>query len=892
MPEPGRREGELRSRLWRTPVDDEVDAELEFHIEMRAREYMERGLDPEKAREAALARLGDRRAVAATCRRIGRQRDRRRRSMEYLAELRHDIAYAARRLRRSPLTTGVSVLTMGLGIGATTAIFSVVKAVVLSPFPYAHPDRVVLVSETLRGGRGDVSAGNFADWRERAASFEELAAFHFASFNLADSGSPERVRGAFVTSGFFSVYGASPAAGRAFTPDEEEPGRGDVVILSHDLWTRRYGGASSVLGSQIHLSGVLHTVVGIMPPGFDPVLAGEELWVPYTLSSQRRADYDEHYLLVVALLRPDVSLAEADAEMREIARAQAERVPDFNAERDAQVESLQGLLIGRYDTQTLILLGAVFFILLIACANVANLLLAGGAARAKEIAVRAALGAGRGRVLRQLLTESLVLSLIAGAASVWLAHTAIRTVVSAAPPSIPRIGESRLDLGVLVFALVISLVASVAAGLVPALRAARRDIEGTLRDGRLMSAGAARDRTRTGLIVAEVALAFTLVVGASLMMRSLAHLSGLTLGFDPSRVITARVTLPEAGYEEPEAVFGAFTRMTALLAARPGVESAAAVSQAPLGPGGNENGLLPEGRSDEPGNRIFARLRLVTPGYLETLRIPLRRGRTFTEADAAGADRVMVVSEELARRAWPGADPIGKRVICCEGSPGDPRWKTVIGVVGDVLSRGPTSGLQPEFYLPAAQAPAAAWRWSDRTMTLAARASGSPEALAGTLRSVVAEVDPTVPAFRIRTMEEEMRRELAGNRFQMLLLTILAGIGLTLAMGGVYSVVSYFVSLRTSEIGLRIALGASGADVLRLLTREAMIPVLLGLAAGLGLALAATRLIQSSLFGVSPVDPISYALVALLFALVALVAILVPARRAVRIDPTRALQAE
>lgn len=390
MPDPGRRHRELRSRLWRTQVDDEVDAELEFHIEMRAREYMERGLDPKKAREAALARLGDRRAVAATCRRIGLQRDRRMRRTEYLAELRQDVAYAARRLRRAPLTTGVAALTLALGIGATTTIFSVVKAVVLSPFPYAHPERVALVSETLRGGRGDVSAGNFADWRERAASFEQLAAFHFANFNLADTGSPERVPGAFVTSRFFSVYGASPAAGRVFTPDEEEPGRGEVVILSHDLWTRRYGGAPGVLGSQISLNGVPHTVVGIMPAGFDPILAGEELWVPYTLSADRHADYDEHYLLVVGLLRPDASLAEADAEMREIARAQAERVPEFNAERGARVESLQGLLIGRYDTQLLVLLGAVLFILLIACANVANLLLAGGAARAKEIAVRSA----------------------------------------------------------------------------------------------------------------------------------------------------------------------------------------------------------------------------------------------------------------------------------------------------------------------------------------------------------------------------------------------------------------------------------------------------------------------------------------------------------------------
>ncbi|NIR45742.1 MAG: FtsX-like permease family protein, partial [Gemmatimonadetes bacterium] len=492
---------------------------------------------------------------------------------------------------------------------------------------------------------------------------------------------------------------------------------------------------------------------------------------------------------------------------------------------------------------------------------------------------------------RQLLTESLALSLFAGALGVGLAFVGIRALVGAAPPGIPRIGDTNVDLSVLGFALAVSVVAAVLSGLVPALRAARRDIESTLRDGRIASAARkGPDRTRTGLVVAEVALAFTLLVGAGLLIRSVHNLGRQPLGFEPRGVITARVTLPAAGYGTPDQLIETFRRIPRLLRERPGVRSAAVTSQAPLGPGGN--GLLPEGRPDEPENRVFARLRIVTPNYFETMGIPLVRGRGFRESDVRGAARVMVVSEELARRAWPGVDPIGKRIICCEGSPDDPRWKTVIGVAGDVRSGGAAASLRPEFYLPIRQVPADAWNWIDRTMTVVARAANNPGALAGTFRDVLNEVDPTLPVYRARTMQQELRSSLAANRFQMTLLALLGVTGLVLAALGIYGVISYFVNLRTPEIGLRMALGATGLDVMSLLTRQGLTPVLAGLVIGLALALAATRLLSGLLFGVATADPITYAAVAIVFVVTATLAILFPARRAARIDPTRALEAK
>jgi predicted permease len=884
----GRFGRQLKSLLWRASIDDEVGAELDFHLDMLARELAGAGMDPAAARAEALRRFGDIDHVHATCRSIGAQREREMRRTEYLAELRQDVIYALRQLAKSPSFTIVAVLTLALGIGATTAIFSAVRSVVLRPLAYAHPDRVVALFERWEGQDGSVSAGVYVDWREQSASFAAMAAEQFSGFNLTDGDTPERVSGGRVTHNFYDVFGVRPLLGRTFTPDEDRPGADQVVVLGHGLWTRRYGADAEIVGRSIRLSGREYTVIGVMPPGFDPTASGEELWVPIAFTPERRAQHDEHYLTVAALLKPGVTPEQAQAEMEPIARRIAELYP--NAVRGGvHVVPMAEVLIGDYGQRLLIMLGAVAFVLLIACGNVANLLLARGAARAKEIAIRAAIGAGQGRILRQLLTESVVLALVSAAVGLALAYGAIRVLVAMAPDGIPRLDETRIDGAVLAFTLALASVSSILFGLVPALRAARGNLQGALREGG-RGMGSARDRVRSALIIAEVALALTLLVGAGLLIRSAVHLQSVRPGFDPSGVLTARLALPASSYERPDHVARTFRSVAERLAQVPGVRAAAVVSQAPMGPGGGSNGLVPEGKPLVMESAIDSRLRIVTPDYTTAMRIPLKRGRLFTDQDVAGRERVMIVSEELARRAWPNEDPIGKRITCCEGSPDDPRWKTVVGVVGDVRSAGPTVEVGPEFYLPIDQIPPEAWDWIQRTMTVVARGDGDPVALTGAMRSAVRAVDPTLPLYRISTMHEAIRASTAQARFNTALLGTFGVVGLLLAAAGIYSVIAYFVSLRTHEIGVRMALGASARDVVSLMTWQGLRPILVGVAIGGVAAFAATRVLRGSLYGVSATDPLTFVGVAAVLVVVGLLATLIPARRATRVDPTRALQ--
>jgi putative ABC transport system permease protein len=873
----------------RPPITEQVAAEVEFHIEMRARELVERGLDPADARAEALRRFGNLDDVSAECRAIGTDRERTVRRAEYLSELRQDAAFAVRQLLKAPAFTAVTVLTLALGIGATTAIFSAVRSVVLRAFPYAHPDRVMMVAELWNDIDGNVSDGNFTDWHAAAKSFQAFAAERFTSFNLADRASTERVSGGRVTREFFAVFGARPVLGRTFLPEEDQPGREQVVVLSHGLWTSRFGADRGVIGRPVQLSGRPYTIIGVMPGSFDPSLSGEELWVPMALTPERKAMHDDHHNFAFALLKPGVSRQQAQAEMASIARIGAERYPQDNSGRSARVRPLPEVLIGDFRQRLLVTLGAVSFVLLIACGNVANLLLVRGAARQKEIAVRAALGAGRGRIVRQLLTESAVLSLVGGLAGLALAWFGVRALVASAPPGIPRLEQTRIDPVVLTFALGVALLCSLIFGLAPALRAVRRSVQTTLREGG-RGMGTARDALRTGLVVAEVTLAFTLLVGAGLLVRSALYLQRVNPGFDSNGVLVARVALPPATYREPAHAARTFKQIAERLQATPGVRAAAVVSQAPLGPGGGSNGLIPEGRPVAPESAIDSRLRIITPGYFAAMGVQLERGRGFTDRDVAGAPRVMIVSEELAKRAWPGQDPIGKRVICCEGAPDDPRWKTVVGVAGDVRSRGPTMEARPEFYLPIEQVPPEAWDWIQRAMAVVARSSGADAAsLATPLRGAVREVDPALPVYGVTTMNDALRGSIAPARFNTLLLTLLGAIGLILAAVGIYGVVAYFVNLRTHEIGVRVALGAQPRDVVRLMTWQGARPILLGMAIGTLSAISTTRLLQNSVYGVSVTDPVTMVAVAVALGLVGLLATVIPARRATRVDPVRAL---
>jgi len=877
-----------RAFLGRSDIDGEVREELEFHLAMVTDELVAGGWDAAAARAEAERRFGNLGTVHATCRTLSLEREHAMRRAQYLDALGQDVRYALRQLVRAPALTLVAVVTLGIGIGATTAIFSGVWSVVLRPFPWPEPDRVVMVAERSQGQDANVSVGNFVDWQVQSTAFAVMGAMRFSSFNLAAADAPERVIGGRVSDDFFAVFGIAPALGRVPTVDEQQPGGPLVVVLSDGLW-RRLGADATLPGRDIRLNDRPYTVIGVMPSGFDPTLSGEELWVPIAFTPAQRAQHDEHYLFVAARLTPGVSVADANAEMNAIQRRLGEQFPLVN-NSEARVVSLASILIGNTREQLFFVLGAVGLVLLIACGNVANLLLARGAARAHEIALRGALGAGRGRVIRQLLTESAVLGVMGAGLGVLLAGISVKVLVATAPTGIPRLGETRLDGVVLAFAVALALASSLLFGILPALRAARGDLQSTLRMGGRGS-GSARDRVRSALVLGEVALAVTLLVGAGLLVRSALYLGKVRPGFDPEGVVTARVSLPAERYADPAQVRRTFTDLVRLVRESPGVGAASIVSQAPLGGGGGDNGLLAEGKAAVRENFVIARLRITAPGYFETVGIPVLRGRVFDERDRAGADRVMIVSQELANRMWPGEDPIGKRVSCCEGAPDDPRWKTVVGMAGDVRSRGPMVAVAPEFYLPVDQVPAEAWTWVQRTMTLVARGDGGGAAVSGALRAAVRAVDPAVPLFQVTDMRDALRASTAPARFNTVLLTALGLIGLVLAAVGIYGVVAYFVTTRTHEIGVRMALGAARQDVLRLMAWQGMRPVVAGTLLGVGAALALTRLLGGALYGVRPTDPLTFLVVVVLLLGVGLAAIVIPARRATRVDPMRALDA-
>ncbi len=885
----------MSRRFWQPELRREVDDELEFHLEMRARELIGQGMTPEAARAEARRRLGDVPAMRRSLLHLGKERDRTMRRTEWLAELRQDLAYGFRTLARNPGFTAIALLTLGVGIGATTAIFSAVNAVVLRPLPIPEVDRIALVSEYAKGRETNVSVGNFVDWEAANAAhpvFTSLGAINWASFTLSGGDGPERVLGAQVSAGYFGVFAVAPLLGRTFRADEAQPGGPRVAVLSHRLWRRRFGGSPGMLDSVISVNGQAVRVIGIMPARFDLTNGTEELWLPAAFTPAQRAQHDEHYLTVYGRLAKGVSIGSAASLLEGVMRDLRERYPLENAGSTAHLQPMMQQFVGDARGQLFLVLGAVVLVLLIACANVANLLLARGAARTRELAIRASIGAGRGRIVRQLLAESAVLALAAAGIGTGVAWIIIRTLVAAAPEGVPRIEQARLDGATLGFTLLVALGSTFVFGLAPALRAARTDLQAALRTGQAKAGGARRDWLRQGLVTAEVALALLLLVGATLLVRTVINVQRLDPGFAPHGVLTARVSLPVETYGSPEASRRAFEAMVDNLARAPGVRRAALVTQVPMGPGSGDNGLIPEGKPLEPASAVGARFRLITPGYLATMGITITRGRDFGPDDRAGAPRGMIVNEALARALFPGEDAIGKRVACCEGAPADPMWKTIVGVIGDVRSQGPDQDIVREFYLPMAQAPDPAWNWINRTMNLVALADGDPMRLAPALREAVRRVDPELPLYRLDSMEHILSGSLAPARFRTALLGSLAGVGLLLALVGIYGVVSYLVARRRAEIGVRVALGASPADVVRLVVGEGVRPVLLGTLLGGIVALGATRLLGSWLRGVSPTDPLTFAVAAVSIVLVAVLASLVPARRATKVDPLTAIRAD
>jgi putative ABC transport system permease protein len=888
----------MRSRFYRLPwkadVRDEVSEEIAFHIEMRTRELIAAGMDAAAARREAERRFGDVERMRARLRTLGRRRDEHMQRTEYLSELAHDLTFTVRQLLKHRSFAAIAILTLALGIGGTTAIFSAVNAVVLRPLPLADPSRLFLVAESFQGSPGGVSAGNFVDAAAGVTAFEGLTAKQFSSFNLADAVTPERIIGARVTANLFDVMGVKPIVGRMFTTEEDQPGREQVVVLSHRLWMRRFGGSASIVGHDIRMNAQRYTVLGVMPATFDSVSDSEELWVPIAFTPERKAMHDEHYLTVYGRLKRGALLQQAQAELERVAARLRNDYPRDAAKLSYLTVPFGDQFLGDYGTRLWILLGAVGVVLLIACGNVANLLLARGAARSREIAIRGALGAGQWRIVRQLLTESLVLALIAAGAGLVFANFAIDAVLAWSPAGIPRLGETHVDVAALGCAVALALVSSVLCGVAPALRLARTDVQSGLRDGgRGATAGGARDRVRVGLIVAEVALSILLLFGAGLLIRSAVAMQHVDLGFDPNGVLSARVSLPEASYGTPARATDTYRRLAADIATIPGVSHAAISSYAGISLGSASNGLLPEGVPFDRANLIQSRLRIITPGYFETMRIPIVKGRNFDAGDRRGALKVMMVSAALAARAWPGQDPIGKRIGCCEPGPNNGQdYKVVVGVAGDMRSAGPATPPGPEFYLPLEQTPNDAWTWTQRTMYIVVRTEGDPSSLINPLRAVLHRVDPDVPLFDVRQMNQRVATILATAKFNTLLMSLLGVIGLLLAASGIYGVIAYFVSQRTQEIGVRMALGATPSSVIRLVVGHALKPVAAGTALGLISAYFATALIATQLFNVTRADPLTVAAVVATLIGVALVASVMPARRAAAVDPTRALQSE
>ncbi|HEX7315085.1 MAG TPA: ABC transporter permease [Pyrinomonadaceae bacterium] len=803
-----------------------------------------------------------------------------------------DVRYAVRTLLKSPGFAVVAVLALGLGIGANTAIFSVVKAVLLSPLPYPEPERLVWVREMNPGSdiMDEPSSGpNFNDWRTQARSFEGVAAFGYAGGTITEGDrEPERVSGMSTSANFFQVVGVAPALGRGFLPEEEATGKNRVVVISHGLWQRRFGGDPQVIGRQINITGNVHTIVGVAPANFKTPVPGPrppDIWYPFALrldESTRRGDF----LNVFARLKEGATVEQARAEMVALTARLAEQYPAANAGWTVKVEPLHERVVGNVRQALWVLMGVVVFLLLIACANVANLQLARAAARRQEMAVRSALGARRGRLVRQLLTESVLLSIAGGGLGLVLAAWGVELLVALSPGNIPRLEEVGLDARVLAFTFGVSVLTGVVFGLLPALSASKADVSVSLKEGgsRGATAGTGARRLRSTLVVAEIAITVVLLAGAGLMVRSFVAIQAVDPGFRADRIVTFDFALPMTKYNEEPQRAAFFEQLTTRAATIPGVERAAVVNDLPLSSGRDFLSFVVEGRPPLPPEQVQdAEVFTVSPDYFEVMGISFVRGERLTERHRAGVPDVAVINETMARKHFPGEDPIGKRVNL--GNPENTPWITVIGVVGDARTGGLDKEPYPQMYAPSAQFPY-------RAMTFVARTSGEPLSIAPALRRELAAIDKDLPLYNVRTMEQVMSESVARRRFQMVLIAAFAGVGLLLAAVGIYGVISYSVAQRRHEIGVRMALGARAADILRLVVGQGLGLTLLGVGCGLVVAFVLTRVMASLLYGVSATDPLTFACVSLALLGVALLACLVPARRATKVDPMIALRYE
>jgi predicted permease len=877
---------------WRNPRK-QLEQEIESHLQMAARDRVERGESSDDACHAAHREFGN----VALVQQVAREQ----RGGLWLDELLQDLRYGARTLRKSWAFTLVAVLTLALGIGANTAIFSMMEAVLLRPLPYPNSEQLVMVWEDVhlphyQNDRNTPAPGNYTDWKAQNSVFSGMAAIGYRSFSLTGAGEPVRIDGEAYSADIFSVLQVYPILGRAFTAEEDRPGGPHVTILGYGLWMSRFGGDRAIVGRAIRLNEESYTVVGVMPAGFAFPDRDDQIWIPLALTQEQITNRGSHFLRVVARLKPEVTVAQAQSEMRAIGARISTQYLNSNTGVDVNVIPLHEQVSGNLRRPLLVLSGVVGFVLLMVCANLANLLLARASARGREFAIRSALGASRTRLVRQLLAESLLLALLGGALGLVLAFAGldvIRHVLSANQitwytPSSANLADTSLNFRVGAFNLGISLLAGLAFGLLPAFRCSQRPAPTELREGSRGSSSGSHSRVRGLLIVMETALCVIVLVSAGLLLRSFARLQQVPLGFETESVLSARVILPAARYSKLEDRSRFYQQAAERLSAVPGAVSAAGISFLPLTLQGRTTGIFIEGHPPAlPGQVPFADFRCVTPGYFATMHIPLLAGRDFSWDDTPQTPLVAIVSETMAHDFWPNESAIGKRFSLGGPSQQPPApWITVAGVVGNVQQLELTKRPRPAMYFPATQDAGT----GDVIRDWVIRGAGDPTAVISAVRSAIWAVDPNLSISRIQKMEQVRSAVLGPQQLNLSMAGVFGILALILAAVGLYGVTAYSVAQRTQEIGIRMALGARQSAVLRLVLGQGVRLALLGLAIGTAAALALTHLMAGLLYDVTSRDPLTFIGVALLLAGVSLLASYVPARRATRIDPLVALR--
>lgn len=882
----------LRSLFSRRAVEHDLDAEVRSYVELLTDEKVRAGMSPEEARRAAFIEAGAVESIKDDV------RDARGGTM--LESTAQDIRHALRQLRRAPGFAVLAVLTIGLGIGANSAIFSVVNGVVRKPLAYPGSDRLMFITSqfpTLGFDKFWISPPEYFEFSEHTQAFSGVAAYTTGAMNLSEGDRPERVNAAFVTANMFSVLGVRPTQGQVFTPEQDLPNAEPVVVLSHEIWQTAFGGDPGIVGRLIEIQGQRTTVVGVMPPGFDLHDARAQLWLPLGLDPVNRTNNrGSHYLYLVGRLAPGVTQGQANAEIGTMMRQWREWVPQGHQPNDTthrfQTAPLRVEVVGNVTRAIWVLQGAVVLVLLIACANVANLLLARAESRHKEFAVRTALGAGKGRILRQFLAEGVVLSVLGAIAGLALAFWGLKALLAANPDSIPRATEITLDPVVLGVTAAVAVATGIVFGLAPLLHVGEQAVTIAIKDGGTRATSSvSRTRTRTGLVIAEIALAVMLVIGAGLLIRTFANLTSVDAGFDARGRVTFGLNLPAATYPDSQRVVQVITDLTRRIADIPGVSRAAAMSGLPPLRRVNANTVQIEGYnpgpSDPPANIDY--FQTVTPDYFETMGIRLVRGRLFNAADAIGGP-VLLINEALAKRFYGDQDPLGRRIQTFAGGANTPMF-TIVGVVRDVKQGGLDVPAGTEVYFDYEQIPRLVG-FANRQMNIVLESSRSIGSLLPELWTAVKAVDPALPIIQPRSMEDVVGDSLVRQRFLSQLLGIFAGLALLLAAIGTYGILSYMVTERNREIGIRMALGAGASQVVRLVLRQGVAIALVGIAVGVGGALALSRLTASLLYGVSPSDPLTFGGVAAVITMVAIAACVVPMRRATRVDPLTAIRTD